>query len=63
MYGGDNTKIVVYNIKRWLKGGGEIKKTREENNPKKRSTEHCNCDDFFTGIELALSLTLYKFIV
>ena len=29
MYGGDNTGIVVYNMERWLKGGGERKNTKK----------------------------------
>ena len=35
MYGGDDTRIIVYNMERWLKrwggGGGHQKNTKEKN--------------------------------
>ena len=33
VYGRDDTKIIVYNMERWLKEGGHKKKITGENNP------------------------------
>ena len=30
MYGGDETRIIVYNMERWLKGGGSKKHQRKK---------------------------------
>ena len=62
VYGGDDTKIIGYNMERWLKEGG-IRKTLEKKNLWEQSTEYCNYYDLSSGIELVLSPTLYKFIV
>ena len=41
MYGGDDTRIIVYNMEMWLKGGG-IRKTLKKKTPRNNSLDNGN---------------------
>ena len=66
VYGGDDTRIIVYDMEMWLKGGGSEKhqkKKKKKKKPWEQSIEYCNYYDLSSEIELVHSPTLYKFII